>query len=196
MFIDFMAYNPSSNLHFVGRLAFEMPSTGGVRPLAEFYALKMDRYSGTSGIAQLVFEICVMLCIFKFVWEEFKEARLNGVKRYVKDSWNLLDWLNILVFIAVIGLRIRVLTLLSQTSPVTNPDYTALWWITNLMTWENYLTSINAFLLWVKVFKYLHFNPRIQFLYRAFSNAVTCTSTFPIPLSSSILLSSVSLYMT
>jgi hypothetical protein len=83
------------------------------------------------------------------------------------------------VFWCVIGLRVRVLILSAETSPVTNPQYTSVWWITTLMTWENYLTSINAFLLWIKLFKYLHFNPRIQFLYRAFSTAVCVEHHIP-----------------
>eukprot|EP01006_Ploeotia_vitrea_P041182 TRINITY_DN66490_c3_g8_i1.p1 TRINITY_DN66490_c3_g8~~TRINITY_DN66490_c3_g8_i1.p1 ORF type:complete len:1068 (-),score=605.24 TRINITY_DN66490_c3_g8_i1:683-3847(-) len=169
--VDYQTYNPAVNLHFMGRLAFEMPASGGVRPKADFYSVKMNRYFGAAGQAQLVFEIFVLIGLVWYIVEECLELKHEGFQLYWRSGWNYLDWFNIVLFIITIGVRARSIHLFDTTNAVLKREYVSLQPNRLLIAGENLLSSINAFLLWVKVFKYFSFSKRVKFLFRTFQHA-------------------------
>lgn len=193
VFIDFTMYNPSVNQFFVGQLTFEFLPSGGIIPGNKFRLIRLYRYEGASGTAQMVGEIAVVVFVLLFFIEEFvqmvlscKRKRRNNVLKgatgtivqhvpYFSDAWNYVDWLNIIVFIAAFFCRWRVDSKFFALD-VEPAELTRYFDFTAIVSWdsaEKILLACNAFLLWFKVFKFaVVFSPRMGMIAQVVGKAL------------------------
>ena len=169
--LDFNLYNPSLNLHSLGRLAFETPASGGVLPHIEIKTWRLNRYEGTRGRAALTFEILFVLFVFYFTFDEIRDAKLQGWTIYKQDRWNLIDFFNIIFFyfsltftVLNANIAFRQSSDLQQISD--GSTYFSFRDIQRFAELESYFQMVNGFLLFIKMFKYMTFSNRVRFLFR------------------------------
>lgn len=162
LLVDVVSYNPAVNLHFIGRMAFELPGSGGVRSLADFMCFKLNRFDGSNGQAQLALEILVVIGVAMYLALDVRELTLTGFHAFIRREWVLFDILNFAFFVCIFSVRGYVLVHASKADPVNKSRFESLSTAVIGVKAENALTSVNSILLWVKIFKYLHFSSRIQ----------------------------------
>ena len=115
VFIDFNTFNPSTVLHTVARLAFEMP-TGGVFTSSEVKTWKFFRYKADGGTALAVLHVFFLIFVCGYTLHMFWEMYQDGVCACIcknqgkqlcgywsKTKWRWLDFVNIIIFYALIG---------------------------------------------------------------------------------------------
>ena len=163
--VDFNTYAPSLNLHSVARLSFEVPASGGILSRSEIKTWRFNRYDGKKGKMLIALEIIFVLCVISFTFEEFVELKNGGLKAYIADRWNIIDWINLFVFYIIIGWRMHGISEMSDVDLYSITHYVSLRDIQWNIQWENYLLMINGFLLWMKLFKYMTFSNRVRFLF-------------------------------
>ena len=113
VFIDFSCFNANSGMLFSVRLLFEFLPSGGIMPMPTLRVLKPLLYVEPMDFARAVFEVAFILYVLQFIVQEGREVltsrREGKLKEYWSDTWNILDWINVTLFIAVIALRIYTL---------------------------------------------------------------------------------------
>jgi len=165
IFIDFNTYNANLNLHSVARLSLEVPASGGVQSKSEIKTWRFNRYAGNVGKSLAALEVLFILCVIVFTMEEFYELYDKGLIGYMEDRWNILDWINLLVFYVTIGWRLHQYTLIDNDKLYDVSSYSSLRELQFSFQYENYIQMINGFLLWMKLFKYMTFSHRVRFLF-------------------------------
>mmetsp|Transcript_20509 Transcript_20509/g.52691 ORF Transcript_20509/g.52691 Transcript_20509/m.52691 type:complete len:231 (-) Transcript_20509:1343-2035(-) len=115
----------------------------------------------------------------RYIVEEIVEIAKGGIKPYLKQFWNFVDWTNLIVFGVVIGMRLR--TTLEVIGFIADPS---LFEAANLQTlgWyfdqEQTLNGVNALICWLKVFKYLKITRRMTQLSRTITKAIIDIAIF------------------
>eukprot|EP01084_Bolivina_argentea_P277286 473340_1 len=150
IFIDFNSYNPNLALHTISRISLECPATGGIIPRVEIKTWRFDRYTDHGGTYLIVLEILFVLCVISFTVEEFYELYNEGLQEYIRDRWNILDWINLFVFYITIGWRLHQYKLVNDAEKALydTDNYNSIRNLQWSFQWENYLQMINGFLLW------------------------------------------------
>ncbi|CAJ0558759.1 unnamed protein product, partial [Mesorhabditis spiculigera] len=158
--VDFSLYNANINLFCVCRLLFELPSTGGVIPTANFETLQLIRYVTTFDYFVLVCEGVFTAFTLFLVFEELLEI-MKWRLRYFESFWNIIDVLVILLSIVTIVLslnRIRVFE--NRVNILVNDDLNVASMddaVTANNNYSNFL-AVLLFFSWMKIFKYISFN--------------------------------------
>eukprot|EP01083_Nonionella_stella_P273365 927252_1 len=98
--MDFNTFNPSSSLHTVARVAWEMP-TGGVFPNDEIKTWKFERYTGGDGKALAIFHVLFLIWVIGMSLMEFTYCfkmgclkcgkNKDGTPSYWNSKWKGLD---------------------------------------------------------------------------------------------------------
>ncbi|NXG60458.1 PK2L2 protein, partial [Hemiprocne comata] len=160
VFIDFSTYNANINLFCIIRLVVEFPATGGALTSSHFYSVKLLRYITYKDYFLASCEIAFCCFIITFVTQEaIKITKLK--KEYLKNAWNWLEWLLLVVSILAIAFNIhrtvQVSLLMEQllSGAYIYPDFyfLAFWQV----LYDN-MIAVNVFFAWVKVFKYINLN--------------------------------------
>ncbi|XP_048343330.1 polycystic kidney disease 2-like 2 protein [Sphaerodactylus townsendi] len=160
VFIDFSMYNANVNLFCVVRLVLEFPATGGILPSWQFYSVKLLRYVTYYDYFLASCEVIFCLFILTFIIQEFIKIKTQK-KEYVKNAWNWLDVLLILLSVFAIAFNVyrtakvsRLMeNLLSNSFAYPDFYFLAFW-----QTRYNNMISVNVFFAWIKIFKYISFN--------------------------------------
>ncbi|XP_054832331.1 polycystic kidney disease 2-like 2 protein [Eublepharis macularius] len=160
VFIDFSMYNANVNLFCVVRLVLEFPATGGVLPSWQFYSVKLLRYVTYYDYFLASCEIIFCLFIITFTIQEFIKMKTLK-KEYVKDAWNWLGILLLLLSILAIAFNVyrtvevaRLMeNLLSNSFSYPDFYFLAFW-----QTHYNNVISVTVFFAWIKIFKYIRLN--------------------------------------
>jgi polycystin 2L1 len=94
---------------------------------------------------------------------------------YLSRFWNALDWLNNILFLSAIFLRIQLLYLVVDRAPVvpTNQFNYAIEEAASLSSQQLFINSFNIFLSTLKIFKYFEFQDRLNVLTRTIATAWT-----------------------
>ena len=144
-FVDFQLYNEPTNLHIICRTVIEYPPSGGARPKATFNVLKINNYNDPAGSLQMVLEFIIGGFAVYFLLEEIVEMKLLGFKGYRRSFWNVVDLINIIIFLFVGSMRIYFYTSLRDIDPIKEyPNYISLQLRVNAFAIESMLLSINA----------------------------------------------------
>jgi len=165
LFMDFNVYNPSLHLHCVARLSLEMPATGGIISKTELKTWRFERYTGEKGHGLIALEILFLCMVAWFTLEEFYEMKTHGLRAYLADRWNVLDWVNLILMYITIGWRLQQYSDIAAAELYTVSAYHSLRDLQWSFQWENYINCANGFLLWLKIFKYMTFSHRVRFLF-------------------------------
>ncbi|XP_078053457.1 transient receptor potential-like [Augochlora pura] len=76
------------------------------------------------GSAPTVLEGIVILYVLGFIWEEIREAYVDGLKAYLRDMWNFIDFLRNFLYVATAVLRIAAY--LQQNAEIKRDSMAAL----------------------------------------------------------------------
>jgi polycystin 2 len=178
LFIDFNTYNAALNIHLIGRITFEFLETGGIRPVADFSPIILFRYrSGgkNNGTLTLTLELATFFIFLVYMGIECRLMYLsckNDNCYYFKNPWNLIEIFNFIMLIIVFVLRVYSITWISSNLLGASYNYVPLQRMVFTNDIERYATGVNGLLLWIKLFRYLTFMKRFQFIFDLLSYAV------------------------
>lgn len=188
IFVEFTLYNFNLGIYAVCQIVFEISPTGGwVKTfdvdILEQRHLKPLGLGSASDWIMLVCEAALVIFVFRYIAEEISEfvgceiqgGRCRNVRlktEYFTDGWNLLDWLNLALIVAVMGYRIQTWSagqeVLDDSISNLESDVKA-----SLATFVNlnpvaqnvrtlrHLVAFNAVLTWLKAVKYINIIPYI-----------------------------------
>lgn len=117
---------------------------------------------------QTMMEIMMVLFVLYYISEEFSQF-CTSKRNYLKDGWNIIDWVNLFLLVCFIILRSFFYLALNDFSIAssaldTRGTYTDLSRALNLKRQYRAISSINVVLIFVKVAKYLRGIPYIATL--------------------------------
>ncbi|GIQ85291.1 polycystic kidney disease type 2 protein, partial [Kipferlia bialata] len=115
--LDMTVYNPSLDSFLVARIGMEFPAEGGCVPFHQFKLVDLYRYLRDPDWIRYLVETVIVLYFVKFLVDEFGEIKdcifkkdknrtYEDFRAYSTDIWNLVDWLNILIFVGIVSIRI------------------------------------------------------------------------------------------
>eukprot|EP01135_Chromosphaera_perkinsii_P004899 Nk52_evm4s304 gene=Nk52_evmTU4s304 len=169
LFIDFTVYNANVNLFCVIRLVLEMPATGGFIQTAVFRTVRLLRYVNPVDYFIMFMEVVFVCFIAYYAVKEAKRMKKYKWK-YFKSFWSWVEMVNICIAIVAVVFSLyrlievdRLLTgILAEPDKHSNFEDLAFWEVqyTNMI-------AFNVFIGWVKLFKYVSFNPTM--------NQLSCT---------------------
>mmetsp|Transcript_18756 Transcript_18756/g.46699 ORF Transcript_18756/g.46699 Transcript_18756/m.46699 type:complete len:1062 (+) Transcript_18756:270-3455(+) len=160
--VDMTVLHQNSNLFQSIRVLFEFPSFGGIVPKADVRTFRLYRYVTSHDNLIMGLEIIFCIMLLWYTIEELLEFRKNKME-YMSNAWNILDWINLVVFYVVVGLRVGALIYTDgfDYNSVT-VEYVDFQPIGFALVQELNVVSINFFLMYFKVFKYLSKVPRMD----------------------------------
>lgn len=179
VFVDLTLLNPSTTFFTAVRHFFLVEASGGVTPQAFYRVHRFFQYENSVDWALFALEAVLYLFVLYFLCEELHEAWTMRLS-YLASGWNLLDLLNIGLFVATLVLR-------------TIGDFVAVDLRAALADGERYVdfqplaytqnqalncTAFNAVLCWIKVFKYLGASASMSQLTRVLSRAAKNLAIF------------------
>eukprot|EP00003_Mantamonas_plastica_P032702 TRINITY_DN9024_c0_g1_i18.p1 TRINITY_DN9024_c0_g1~~TRINITY_DN9024_c0_g1_i18.p1 ORF type:complete len:560 (-),score=204.91 TRINITY_DN9024_c0_g1_i18:1382-3061(-) len=157
------------------RFNFEIPPSGGIYANSVFRTVFLFRYQTVTDYVVLGAE-CLFLCfIAVFILQEGVEIYQEGWGSYLRDRWNILDWINILIFLTVIGMRIRGLVLVNEYvfDAESSTEFYDFQTVAQTLDQEVNMNAFNAFLCYFKVFKYIQMLPKMDQLFKTLGVAST-----------------------
>ncbi|XP_077979562.1 polycystin-1-like [Glandiceps talaboti] len=166
VFIEFVVFNPSSNLFAVSYLIMEFLPTGGAFPYTKFHIMPLDRYYGTWMYFVMAAEVLYTLCILYFVYREMKLV-MKFKKKYFKSFWNLFEVVCLSLAITAIVMYFLRLVVSWNVVKKYKEDRNAFTNFQYLSYWDElygYMVSVLLFLCTIKFIKLLRFNRRMLLL--------------------------------
>ena len=103
--MDLTYFQYNFNLFTTVRLVFEYPTFGGTYPRAVPRTIRIYRYESAFDKIVLGLELLFVAMVVYYTFEELVEIYRERCS-YFADAWNLLDWINLLIFYIVIFLRL------------------------------------------------------------------------------------------
>ena len=184
LLIDYNLYNANLDVLLLGRLAVELPQSGGVLVSEGSVAIRLWLYHRAADWGRAAAEAIVVLMVLHFTRLEFKRVRAalrlrrlqapyaaaHGVKR---TSWrravlggtgSKIMMLNLLLFYAVFVSRAIGMLKLPATVAVRGDAFVDVRGAARWLSMSNNINSFNAFLTWMMVFKFLYFIPQFRML--------------------------------
>merc|ERR1711871_22858 len=139
-------------------LVAEMPASAGMIPVATIRVVNLFRWGRTSSLIGLVLECIVFGFVMSYIIIEYRNIKRLTFGNYIKDGYNVLTLMNLLVFFAVISLEIFTLTsadtLLKKNTLAEVDRYEvqqAAFYAYQVTNWN----AFNALLTWARLIKYL-----------------------------------------
>ncbi|DAZ95674.1 TPA: hypothetical protein N0F65_002471 [Lagenidium giganteum] len=178
--IEFTVYNAYLRLFNIVQQVVEFPTAGGALVNSADIVLNLFRYS-SNNTGRVVLEILLALFV-AWRWKQFLVALYRmGIRTYLRYSfWNVVEAVHVVVFLAVIILRLYVVdqsygtlsgnvaTSITSASLDTIPTFQE---FGNLADAERVLGSINAAIIWIKLLKYTQMSQRMCLLLRVLYRA-------------------------
>lgn len=172
VFVEFFVYNANVNLFSLVKYVYELPSNGATLPQTVFrtFSLWVVRYAVDYFlvILQLLFVIFVFYYVVRAVFE-IREQR----GAFFLNFWNLIDIINLVLFLIVFLLR-SIWFLQTEIHPfdITSTGYPlSLEFVADVWNLEQQINAFNAVLCFLRVFKFLQLNDRLNLLGRTISEA-------------------------
>merc|ERR1719248_560587 len=110
----------------------------------------------------------MILCLFilYYIAEELSELTILKLN-YLKDGWNILDWVNLALLIVVFVVRLQTYinadSLELDSSDLLIPHhFTDMHSLALNIRFVRHMNAVNAVLIWVKAVKYVNFIPYVS----------------------------------
>jgi len=184
VWFEFTIYNLNLGLYAVCRISFEVSPVGGWLKTFDIDILDQRhlRPLGDKGLMAwmlLIMEAILVIFVIRYLCEEASEfiACDNGHSRipclrmrlkleYFTDGWNIIDWLNLILMIVVMGYRMKNWGIsgdkvLAIGVGLAKTDYTNLHDVVLNVRTIRQLTAFNCVLTWFKAVKYISILPYI-----------------------------------
>ena len=112
-----------------------------------------------------LFEFVLMFFVAYYIAQELSEFTINK-SEYLQDGWNIIDWMNLLLLVAVVVYRVMMYMgaggalfgAMANEGQFTDLSEFA-WYITEIRS----LNAFNSILIWTKTLKYVPFIPYVSF---------------------------------
>jgi hypothetical protein len=185
IFYEFTIYNFNTGVYAVCTIAFEIAPSGRFVKTFTVDTL-MQRHLAALGFGDtadwlvLVGEVILLLFVLRYLMEEASEflgCEARGERRirvptvkteYFTDAWNLLDWLNLLIMVATLGMRAATWSKASalqvyvgDPAKQTVRTFTDMSGVAANVRTIHALLATNAVLTWFKAVKYINIIPYI-----------------------------------
>ncbi|XP_060666102.1 uncharacterized protein LOC132798308 [Drosophila nasuta] len=158
--VEFNLYNENTDIFQSAKFIAEIPPTGGVLPQSQLQTVKHFSFITDKSLYMSVVYIFWYIMVVYYNINELNEIRKSGIKKYFRSLLNILDSVILLVcYLALvynIWHTIKVKSLISWAK--TRENYQSL---DTLCFWNTIyvdMMAILAFLVWIKIFKFISFN--------------------------------------
>jgi len=169
--IEKALYEPNSQLVLAIQQELIFDYLGGVTATEYYRVARILQYETSSEWACFVFELFFVYLIVYYVLQEATEIYREKWE-YTKNAWNVIDLMNLTLFLIVISIRILVdsaaYALRDRVATDSYVNMQCLLYTFNLM---NYCNAFNAVLCFVKIFKYLAISPKLGMLNKVIASA-------------------------
>jgi len=185
--VDFTIWNSNLGLYAVSRITHEFAPSGAVAGSVRTLILS-ERYftpGGTKTLGEwfaVIGEVAIIIFVVFYLGEEFSECSVMKWQ-YLKDAWNLMDWLNMFLLLYAFGLRMTVwidsmaLTV-GEKELLDKNSYTGLQQFAEQIQQAALINSFNAVLLWAKFFKFSGYVPYVKILIDAIGGSFVLFISF------------------
>jgi len=174
--VDFTIWNSNLGLYAVSRITHEFAPSGAVDGSVRVLIMA-ERYftpGGTKTLGEwfaIIGEVAIIIFVVFYLGEEFSECSVMKWD-YLKDGWNLMDWLNMFLLLYAFGSRMTVwvdsVSLTVGEKELLNRDeYTNLQAFAESIEQAGLINAFNAVLLWAKFFKFSGYVPYVKILIQA-----------------------------
>ncbi|EDW76502.1 uncharacterized protein Dwil_GK14630 [Drosophila willistoni] len=158
--VEFNLYNENTDIFQSAKLIAEIPPTGGVIPQAHLQTVKQYSFFTDRSLLMTVIYIFWYIMVVYYTIYEIVEIRKTGLRNYFRSLLNILDSIILLFcYCALIYNIWHTIKVVSLTDRVKNDEeYQSL---DGLCYWNTIyvdMMAILAFLVWIKIFKFISFN--------------------------------------
>ena len=180
IFIEFSVYNKQSSLFANVRLLVEFYATGGCGTyptieVAKVNSMVSEQYI-TRQTASVVLRIIVYVSVCMLSVREILDAKEVGLKKHFKSYWNWLDLLNygvffiqMFYFLSYLIYSVTVRSLMESTDDPTG--FVDIAYLTTLYQYVDWVSSLNVFLSFMKLFEYLQSSKNIARIFNTIVNS-------------------------
>lgn len=174
IFLEFYSYNANLNIFQGAKYIYEMPASGDQIPQTQYRTFSFNDIRGWEDIVSIALQGLFGLFIVAFLVQMLVHWFQTGWKFFL-NFWNLMDLVNLSFFTSMFGIRLAWFIQANYTWPVTitatqsypeNLEYYA-----SLQLLESELLAFNSVLCFMRTFKYLQLNDRLNLLGRTLSEA-------------------------
>jgi polycystin 2L1 len=168
--VNMNLFNRNTKLLSVVRILFEFSFTGRIELMTKFFTMPIEPYESILEKVRFSFEILFAIILIYYIWIEIKEIRIsNSFLTYASDLWNLLECVNLGLYIGVIGSYLywynNELIKNTYSKVINNDTYVDMFDIANLYQKIAILAAINCWFGFLKVFKFLQLSHRMTLLW-------------------------------
>jgi len=185
--VDFTIWNSNLGLYAVSRVTHEFAPSGAVDGSVRVLIMAERYFSpgGTKSVGEwlaVVGEVAIIVFVVFYLGEEFSECSVMKWD-YLKDGWNLMDWLNMFLLLYAFGSRMTVwvdgvsLTV-GEKELLDRDGYTNLQAFAEQIEQAGLINAFNAVLLWAKFFKFSGYIPYVKILIEAIGGSFVLFISF------------------
>mmetsp|Transcript_132375 Transcript_132375/g.382686 ORF Transcript_132375/g.382686 Transcript_132375/m.382686 type:complete len:755 (-) Transcript_132375:28-2292(-) len=196
MIVDWSIYNFNIGAYGVCRILFEVAPSGLWVSSFEVDVLMRRHLSPLGGRTTgdwlvLLGEVILVLFVLRYLIEEAAEfVGFRGWRPYIKwdyfgDAWNILDWLNLILMIATLGLRVKswgmsgdLNVYIGDPSKQGVSTFTDLQSVASNVRVIHQIIAFNTVLTWFKAVKYISVLPYITTFMQTVSMSQKALGTF------------------
>ncbi|KAH8377065.1 hypothetical protein KR093_003289 [Drosophila rubida] len=157
--LEFNLYNENTDIFQSLKFIAEIPPTGGVLPQSQLQTVKHFSFISDKSLYMSVVYIFWYIMVVYYCINEFNEIRKTGAKKYFKSILNLLDCVILLMcYLALVYNIWHTIKVKNLVSNLSGEHYQSL---DTLCFWNTIyvdMMAILAFLVWIKIFKFISFN--------------------------------------
>jgi len=162
--IEFNVWSANDGFIGVTRILFEISPTGKWVNSFKFDVIT-ERYLEPKFDGMMTIELIMILFVFFYLAEELTELVITKTD-YLRDGWNIVDWVNLALLVVWITLRISCYIASSEVldNLEVSDRYTDLSLAVSYLAQCRYINAINTIFLSLKVIKYMVFLPYVTTL--------------------------------
>jgi hypothetical protein len=172
VFVDLTLFTPGNSLFCAVRLMTEWQNSGGVQTKAFFRVHKLLRFEYLTDALLFAVELVVDAFVLYYITRELRHM-LRDRCAYWKKMWNILEVMNLTLFLCVIVMRAicdrASYRLVDEVR--SGASYVHFHPLAYTLNQVQNISAFNAVLSWIKVFKYLGVSPNMSQLTRVLAAA-------------------------
>jgi len=187
--VDFTIWNSNLGLYAVSRVVHEFAPSGAVAGSVRVLIMSERFFTpgGKETVGEwfaIVGEVAIIIFVVFYLGEEFSECSVMRWE-YLKDAWNLMDWLNMFLLLYAFGSRMTVLIdassaglTVGESELMDKDSYTNLQAFGEQIEQAGLINAFNAVLLWAKFFKFSGYVPYVKILIEAIGGSFVLFISF------------------
>lgn len=187
--VDFTIWNSNLGLYAVSRVVHEFAPSGAVSGSVRVLVMSERFFTpgGKETIGEwfaIIGEVAIIIFVVFYLGEEFSECSVMKWE-YLKDAWNLMDWLNMFLLLYAFGSRMTVLIdasriglTVGENELLDKDSYTNLQAFAEQIEQAGLINAFNAVLLWAKFFKFSGYVPYVKILIEAIGGSFVLFISF------------------